>query len=380
MLVPIERVLRSTVVIAFRVANGLITDIHFRREDGIGDPFDLSLRIYTPISVRSNVDCLNQCDYDFKSMEISLDLRQLRCFLAVAEHLHFGHAARAMHLSQPALSQQIRALEQEIGVPLFLRDRRKTSLTPAGLALVEDAQAILSRSKQAVRHAQRAALGEVGTLQLGFISTAAALLVPPLVIEFKRRYPGVSLELRNVLTGDQLPMLSEGSLDVGFLRVPVASPTGIVTTVIHREPFVLLVPVRHRLAGRKPFTLTDLRDEEFILYTRKLAAGYHDRILAMLNSAGFTPKVAQLTSEMYTMVCLVAAGQGIAIAPASIQLHHTAGVFARALPADLPQSEIAVAVNEEMLSPAGDLFLKLVLKMSAGGEFERSNLLVPRAQ
>ena len=122
-----------------------------------------------------------------------MELKQLRCFLAVAEHLHFGRAARTVYLSQPALSLQIHALEEEVGVQLFIRDRRKTVLTPAGKALIEDAQAMLRLNNQAIQHAQQAALGEVGTLNVGFISTAAALLIPPLVIQFRSEHPGVSL-------------------------------------------------------------------------------------------------------------------------------------------------------------------------------------------
>ena len=307
-----------------------------------------------------------------------MELKQLRCFLAVAQHLHFGRAAQTIYLSQPALSLQIHALEEEIGVPLFLRDRRKTTLTAAGAALTRDAQAILSLSEQAVQHARQAALGEVGTLHVGFISTAAALLIPPLMVEFRKQHPGVDIELRNVLTEDQVPQLRERRLDIGFLRVPLNAPPEIVVTVIHREPFVLLVPMRHRLAGRKPFTLADLRDDDFVMYTRKLAAGYHDRVLGILNAAGFSPRVAQTASEMYTLVSLVAAGQGIAIAPASIQLHHTAGVVARELPGDLPQSEIALAMNRDNISPVARLFSDQVFKMRESGEFERCNLQVPR--
>jgi len=309
-----------------------------------------------------------------------MELKQLRCFLAVAEHLHFGRAARTVYLSQPALSLQIHALEEEVGVQLFIRDRRKTVLTPAGKALIEDAQAMLRLNNQAIQHAQQAALGEVGTLNVGFISTAAALLIPPLVIQFRSEHPGVSLELRNVLTDDQIAQLSGGRLDVGLLRSPMNAPPEISTEVIHREPFVLLVPLGHRLAGRRPFTLGDLNDDDFIMYTRKLAAGYHDRVLGILNAAGFSPKIVQTASEMYTVVSLVAAGQGIAITPASVQLHHTAGVVARELSDCLQQSEIALALNTKNLSPAAKLFSDLVLKMRDNGDFERCNLQVPRAR
>lgn len=307
-----------------------------------------------------------------------MELKQLRCFLAVAEHLHFGHAAEAVFLSQPALSLQIRALEEEIQVPLFLRDRHKTQLTPAGEALIEDAQVILERSARAVQHARQATLGEVGTLHVGFISTAAALLIPPVVKEFRRRYPGVNLELRNVLTEDQIAQLLERKIDVGFLRVPINAPPEIVTKVVHSEPFVLLVPVGHRLAGRKPYTMADLRSEDFIVYTRKLAAGFHDRIMGILNASGFSPKVAQTVSEMYTLISLVAAGQGVAIAPASIQLHNTKGVAARRLPVKTDKSEIAMAYNNKNISPAASLYIRVVNEMHAANGLAGDKQAHPR--
>jgi DNA-binding transcriptional LysR family regulator len=296
-----------------------------------------------------------------------MEFRQLKCFLAVAECLHFGRAAESVHLSQPALSLQIRALEEELGVQLFFRDHHRTQLTPAGTVLVEDARQILSLCASATQHVQRAALGEVGTVRVGFISTAAALLVPQIVKEFHRLYPGIHLELRNVLTDDQVSQLIAQKLDVGLLRVPLNTAPEIVTNVIHKERFVLLLPVGHPLAGKKPFTMEDLRSEDFIIYTRKLAAGFHDRIMSIFSAAGFCPQITQTVSEMYTLVSLVAAGQGISIAPASVLLHRTKNVIARPLPMKAPLSEIALAYNRENLSPAARHFVRIIMKMYAAG-------------
>ena len=143
-----------------------------------------------------------------------MEFRHLLSFLAVAEHLHFRRAAEVIHLSEPALSVQIRALEEEIGVQLFVRDHRKTLLTPAGEVFLEEAREIVMRSDRAVGRARRAALGQVGILRVGFVSTAAALLVPRLVLRFGELYPDVELELRNVLTADQVVQLGQRQLDV----------------------------------------------------------------------------------------------------------------------------------------------------------------------
>jgi DNA-binding transcriptional LysR family regulator len=141
-----------------------------------------------------------------------------------------------------------------------------------------------------------------------FISTAAALIVPPMAKEFCKSYPGVSLELRNVLTEDQVKALQERRLDIGFLRIPINALPEIKTTVIHREPIVLLVPSEHFLADGRTFALEDLNNEDFVMYTHKLAAGFHDHILGILNAASFSPRVVQSAREMYTLLLLLPRG------------------------------------------------------------------------
>ena len=146
-----------------------------------------------------------------------MELRQIRSFLSVAETLHFGRTAELIHLSQPALSLQIRALEEEVGVRLLERNRRKTTLTAAGLTFRDDAAGVVSQLDQAIRRARLAADGKLGLLRIGFISTAGNEIVPNLVRRFRESSPEVVLLLRNILTTDQIQMLSAGSLDIGFL-------------------------------------------------------------------------------------------------------------------------------------------------------------------
>jgi DNA-binding transcriptional LysR family regulator len=288
--------------------------------------------------------------------------RQLKSFVAVAEELHFGRAARQVHLSQPALSLQISGLEQELGVQLFIRSRRKTELTPAGLVFLSEAREVLARFDQATLRVRRAALGQVGTLRIGFISTAAAVIMPPLVKRFREAYPHVEIELRNVLTTDQLIQLQERKLDVGFLRVPLPTPEQIKTRVVHREPFVLLLPASHPLAAKPNLELRDCANADFIVYTRKMAPGFHDQIMNMCHRNGLTPHVAQEAAEMYTLISLVASGMGIAIAPASVALHNVENVVVRPLPNETTQSEIAITWNREVVSATAQLFLDMVLE------------------
>lgn len=294
---------------------------------------------------------------------MSLGPRQLQSFIALAEELHFGRAAARVNLSQPALSLQVQGIEEELQVKLFSRDRRKTELTQAGEVFLTEARDVLRRTEQAITTVRRAALGQVGTLRIGFISTAAAIITPQLVKRFRDKYNHVDIELRNVLTRDQVTQLQERKIDVGFLRVPLSTPPDIRTRVIHREPFILLLPADHPLAQLKNLQLTDCRDADFVMYTRKMAPGFHDVILNILHRNGLTPHVVQEASEMYTLISLVAAGMGIAIAPASIALHLVENVVIRDLAPEEVKSEIAIAWRKGNVAATTQLFLDMAVKV-----------------
>jgi len=288
--------------------------------------------------------------------------RQLRSFIAIAEELHFGRAAALVHLSQPALSLQIRGIEEELGVQLLIRNRRKTGLTPAGRIFLNEARELVQRTEEAIALTRRAALGEVGILRIGFISTAAAMIMPPLVKQFRMKYEHVDLDLRNVLTSDQLVQLQERKLDVGFLRVPLPTPPDIRTRVIHSEPFVLLLPASHPPAFVKDLKVSDCEGANFVMYTRKMAPGFHDQMMNILHRHGVTPLVVQEAAEMYTLISLVSAGLGIAIAPASIQSHHVENIVVRELREEKSRSEIAIAWNKDHVSATAQLFLKIAFE------------------
>ena len=290
--------------------------------------------------------------------------RQLRSFIAVAEELHFGRAAKLVHLSQPALSLQMSGMEEELGVQLFIRNRRKTELTQAGKIFLHEAREIVQRTEDAISLVRRASLGEVGTLRIGFISTAAAIIMPPLVKRFRERHEHVELELRNVLTQEQVTLLQERKLDIGFLRVPLPTPPDIRTRVVHCEPFVLLLPASHPLAARKDLKLSDCQGADFVMYTRKMAPGFHGQLMNILHQHGLTPHVVQEAAEMYTLISLVASGMGIAIAPASIQLHQTENVVVREIPDEKSRSEVAIAWNKDHLAATTQLFLQMVFEGS----------------
>jgi DNA-binding transcriptional LysR family regulator len=289
-----------------------------------------------------------------------MEIRQLRCFLAVAELLHFSRAAERVHLSQPALSLQIRSLEEELGVRLLDRNHQKTALTYAGTILRDEARELLARADRLAEHAVQAAEGKTGLLRVGFISTAAAHIVPPIVSRFRKTHPGVELELLHALTADQIARLENNTLDIGFFRLPITGHEEIETIPIHREPFMLLVPTTHALARRKNLRLADLKRSDFIVYARERAPGFHDFVLGMLQDAGVTPAVTQEANDMYTLVSLVSAGLGVSIAPLSVQNYRISGVVVRRIPR-MPASEIALAFRKDSRHPAARAFINMAL-------------------
>ena len=291
-----------------------------------------------------------------------MELRQIRSFLSIAETLHFGRTAESIHLSQPALSLQIRALEEEVGARLFERNRRKTTLTPAGVAFRDEAATALSQLDQAIHNARLAANGKLGRLRIGFISTVGSEIVPNIVRQFRELNPDVEFTLRAITTADQVPMLETGSLDIGFLRLPIDGHPTLDVVVMHREPFVLVVPSSHSLAKRKRVRLSELSGHDFVMYERTYAPGFHDLILGILRDARIVPNVSQTAAEISTLISLVAAHMGIAILPASAVKHSVASVTACDIVDKIPMSEIGIASSKRVRVAVVDNFRSFALK------------------
>ena len=192
-------------------------------------------------------------------MELDLDLRKLRYFVAVADRLHFGRAAEELHIAQPVLSRQIRALEQDLGASLFTRDRHGVELTDAGRQLLADAGPLLA-STQAVRRRVSAAAGGKRRLMVGF---RAGVAVTPAARAFEARHPDVVVDVQRIEGDDQAPMLLDGRIDVAYVRLPI-DEAGLRVTPLYTEPRVVVLPAGHRLAGKEEVTEADLAGEPLV--------------------------------------------------------------------------------------------------------------------
>ncbi|MCP3097398.1 LysR family transcriptional regulator [Myxococcus sp. K15C18031901] len=246
-----------------------------------------------------------------------MDARRLSCFIAVAETLHFRKAAERLRLAQPALSQHIRRLEEELGCQLLRRDRRRVELTPAGRTLLESGRRALVHLEHAAEATRRAAAGQVEPLRIGFLSPASFALVPQVLRRLRAEHPRVHLVLREADSATLLDEVRLGGLDVAFVRGPVTAP-GVLLETLSREPLVLVLPSDHRLARRTRVPLSELAQMEFVGFPRDSAPSLHDAITGMCLEAGFTPTFATEAGDWYTIVSLVAAGMGCAILPESV--------------------------------------------------------------
>lgn len=241
-----------------------------------------------------------------------MELRHLRYFVAVAEDENMRHAAGRLHIVQPALSRQIRQLEDEIGYALFDRLPRGVRLNAAGQVFLELAREILSRADEALERTRRVARGEVGRLCIGFIENASWFgAFPAALQQYRARYPKVSLDLRPMFSIDQFEAITAGQLDAGFCYTLEALPAGCETLPLRMDAVVLAVPRRYGWKKRRDVCLHELEDEAFVGLSRSHASAYVDQIRTAADAGGLSPRIVQEAVDERTLLSLVSAGIGI---------------------------------------------------------------------
>lgn len=262
-----------------------------------------------------------------------MELRLLRYFVAVAEEGHITRAAERLGMQQPPLSQQIKALERELGVQLFRRQPRGVALTEAGRAYLADVRAIMASLEQATETARRAARGEIGELSIGIASTAHFVpLVPRVIRTFRDSYPQVNVTLREGGTSELVELTRDGGLDLAFVRKVFAPPRELAVERLLVEPMLLALPAGHPLTrGRGAVALKALAGETFVRYSRPEGPGLNDVISVACQEAGFVPKYGQEAPRPASALNFVAAGHGISIVPSSLSRMHLDGVTYRRL-------------------------------------------------
>ncbi|WP_227997515.1 LysR substrate-binding domain-containing protein [Nocardia australiensis] len=280
-----------------------------------------------------------------------MELRHLRYFRAVAEELHFGRAAERLHIAQPPLSQQIRQLEDELGVRLLNRSTRRVELTPAGIDYLQRTIAILDAVDAAGRHAQQIAEGRRGQLTIGCVGSATYSLLPRLVRALREQLPGVDVGVRGEMSAPaQLTALRVGEIDLALLRPPVEA-ADVEFETIRSDRLMIALPDGHPLSSSETVDVDELRDADFITHVGHGRSVMNGVLVSLCTAAGFVPRIRHEVEETSTLVTLVAAGLGVAIVPEPTSALGVAGVTYRPLDAEPAEIDLLAARLRDRHSP-----------------------------
>ncbi len=294
-----------------------------------------------------------------------IELRHLRYFIAVAETLHFGHAAERLHISQPPLSQQIHILEQQVGAQLLERNNRNVRLTPAGAQFLHQARLIIEQVNQAADRAARIHRGELGEITIGFTSSTPFIKrISAGVLAFRQQHTDIHIQMVETNSKQQIEPLLSGKFDIGLMRNTVL-PDGLDYQLLLREPLMALVHRDHALANgpNQVISLRQLAKEPFVFFDRKVGTGLYDDTLLLLKRFSITPYITQEVGEAMTIIGLVSAGLGVSILPASFSRIRVDSVRYLTLAEPEAKTEVwLVTHRQRTLSAAAKMLINLMLK------------------
>jgi DNA-binding transcriptional LysR family regulator len=259
-----------------------------------------------------------------------MELRHLRYFVAVAETGSLSRAAVKLFIAQPPLSVQIRQLEETLGQPLFTRHPKGVQLTAAGQALLPEARHLLERAARIVDVTGEAGKGPGGNLSVGFVPSASSTVLPVLVRQLRKLHPRLNLELREMISSEQVDALLGGYIDAGIARTPARHPRLAVARRM-ADPFCLAMPAAQARASPAPVDLRQFAEATFVAFTRHRGPAYFDQSIHLCSQAGFSPRVRYEATTVYGVLDLVSAELGVALVPASTALLGIKGVTLRPL-------------------------------------------------
>ncbi|MDH0735065.1 LysR family transcriptional regulator [Achromobacter spanius] len=304
-----------------------------------------------------------------------MEFRQLECFIAVAEELHFGRAAERLCMTQPPLSRQIQLLEQDLGVTLFERNSRQVLLSAAGRHFLRDARHLLEFSARAAATARRTSGGEAGHITLGFTAVASYRLMPSMIMRARKLLAGVEIQLRETVSTDLDRLLLARELDVILAR-SVPQQAGIESRLIEREPLVLALPAGSPLCEHDAVPLRLLQGQPFVLYSPREGKYFYDRIVGAFGLADVQPDYVQRAGQTHTLLALIRAGLGVGIVPDSARELRFEGVEFRPIGQRNLYADMYLAWHAQHDNPALDAFLQRVVDVD-GAPARRQGTAVP---
>ena len=302
-----------------------------------------------------------------------MELRHVRYFIAVAEYLNFSKAAQQLHIAQPPLSRQIRQLEEDLGVALFLRNKRSVALTKAGQVFLDEARKLVVQAGHAMEAARHAQKGESGVVRIG-IASGLGGVVSKVVFDHRKRLPAIEIECRDVFSSFQNEALRKGEIDIGFLRPPL-DQLNLDCELLFEEEFVVVLPRKHKLAKRRSLRLKEIADEPLIIFDRSFSTGLYDKVLGLYSRQGLTPHLTVTHAEAHEEAgaIMVASGKAVFIGAGAIVNRTVSGLDLVSIRLDEPGAkiEVYVAWRKGELSTATLSFLdsaRRVLGQSASRE------------
>jgi DNA-binding transcriptional LysR family regulator len=287
-----------------------------------------------------------------------MELRHLRYFVAVADTLNFRRAAERVHIEQSPLSQQIRNLEEELGVELFTRTKRRVVLTHAGRVFLVDAQAVLARANAGIERARRAARGSIGALSIAYLTSMTNEFFNTVIHEFRGQYPSVALSFSDMIPNAILEALMQRNADVGFLR-GVIPHDGLAVEELASEPLIVALPKDHPLTRKKKLIGSDLAKERFVMIPDEGAMAYNDVVRAFCRESGFSPNLCAEANQMQAVIWLVHLGLGLSLIPESLRGLHRENIVYREL-RDPPRITAKLVYRRNDDSPILKNFVDLV--------------------
>ncbi len=285
---------------------------------------------------------------------------ELHSFVVLAGELHFGRASKRLFVSQPALSKQIRKLEEKVGGALFTRTRRKVEITEAGRVLLSGAEKVLQNAEAALSLAKEAAAGRAGTLRIGFGIASVSELLPRTILRFRKTYSQVELKMRDMSTPAQIAALVEGNIDIGIVRLPIFHTELDSWPLFHER---LVLATSGSLLYDRRSGLAALRNQPFVFFPRATSTTLHDHVLGLCRRAGFTPMIVQEAGELFTILNLVRAGLGVSLVPSAARRMGVPGVRFHEL--GLPGAKWRIGIALNRFSDKAELISRFVTTMRA---------------
>jgi DNA-binding transcriptional LysR family regulator len=295
-----------------------------------------------------------------------METRHLRYFCVLAEQLHFTKAALLLNVAQPALSHQIKQLEDELGTQLVERTNRRVRLTEAGEVFLARATRILEQIDQATRETARVGQGDAGSLVIGVVSTAVCSILPELLRSFRRESPYIAIDIREMEPGEQVEALRKETIDIGLLFLSIQDPA-LDSVLVKREKLIVALPTGHRAAAAGKVRLRELEAETFLIPRQQSVPGFHELVLNTLRAAGVTSPRLQPTRLLQTAVFLVAGGLGAALVPESFQQHlRVRGCVYRELAGNPSHADLIGLWRRDNVPPVLRRFIQQLNRIRAG--------------